>query len=230
MEGYMPGVSYLDLSNNRIEALDNLKQMTFLSNLNLFNNNISYLAPFVFTSMGSSACLVSINLYENSLRRLVKNTFSNLAKLKYVNLDFNLIETIESFAFFNLTKLSMISLRNNQIKKIENFAFQLNKYNIDNTLDLINNKDISIISINSFTSINHTLFSYESLVSMRECHSNVFDFYSLDLSKSNISTLVAGTIRGKFSMLSLDDNILYSFEANSFSNLSFLTEISFLKI
>jgi Leucine-rich repeat (LRR) protein len=230
MEGYMPAVTYLDLSNNRIEALDHLEQMTYLSHLNLFNNNISYLVPFAFTSMGN-ADLVSINLNENSLRQLVKNAFSNLAKLKYVNLDFNRIETIESFAFFNLTKLSMISLRNNQIKKIENFAFQLklNKDNIDNTLDLINNREISSISINSFTSINHTLFSYDSLLSMRECHYNVFDFYSLDLGKSNVSTLFAGTIKGKFTFLNLNDNSLSLFEANAFSNLSFLAGISFSK-
>jgi Leucine-rich repeat (LRR) protein len=226
----MPWVANLDISNNRIETFHNLKQMKKLYHLNLFNNNITYLAPFAFTTLDNTE-LKTINLNKNSLRRLVKNTFSNLINLKYVNMDFNLIETIESFAFYNLSKLVMISLRNNQIKKIENFAFQLilNKVNLDNTLDLVNNKEISFISVYSFTSINHTIISYDSLVSLRECHSNVFDFYSLDLSKSNLSTLLAGTIKGKFSVLSLDDNILNSFEVNSFSNLSFLTEISFSK-
>jgi Leucine-rich repeat (LRR) protein len=230
IEGYMPWVINLDISNNRIETFQNLKQMKKLYHLNLFNNNISYLAPFAFTSLDNTE-LITIDINANCLGRLVKNTFSNLINLKYVNLDFNRIETIESFAFYNLSKLNMISLRNNQIKKIENFAFQLmlNKGNLDNTLDLVNNKEISLISVYSFTSINHTLFSYDTLVSLKEFHSNILDFYSLDLSKSNVSTLFAGTIKGKFSVLSLNDNILNSFEVNSFSNLSFLTELSFSK-
>jgi Leucine-rich repeat (LRR) protein len=173
----MPWVVNLDISNNRIETFHNLKQMKKLNHLNLFNNNITYLAPFAFTTLDNTE-LKTINLNKNSLRRLVKNTFSNLINLKYVNMDFNLIETIESFAFYNLSKLVMISLRNNQIKKIENFAFQLilNKVNLDNTLDLVNNKEISFISMYSFTSINHTRISYDSLVSLRECHPKQIEY------------------------------------------------------
>ena len=53
----------------------------------------------------------------------------------------------------------------------------------------------------------------------------------LDLSQNSIATLEENTIKGHFVQLSLEDNILesFSFQQNSFGNLTNLKEISFVK-
>ena len=96
---------------------------------------------------------------------LVNFTFSNLKYVLLIYLDENLIEIIETNSFFNLTNVNLISLKNNRIKFVEDHSFS--SLNIEYSLELFGNKNLSKISPFSFSNVSFSHLSYESVVSLK---------------------------------------------------------------
>ena len=115
----------------------------------------------------------------------------------------------------------------NKIFSIEDFS--LNFLDSDFSLDLFGNKNISKISSDSLSNVFYSHFSYESVFLLKNYHYSWFKTEILDLSKSGIIMLNENTIKGTFSNLILSNNLISSFEPNSFGVLPNLTEISFRK-
>ncbi|XP_053614603.1 toll-like receptor 6 isoform X2 [Plodia interpunctella] len=111
-----------DLSYNKIETLDSNVFSTFGSELNFLNlshNNIYDLSNSSFTSSEYIATL------DVSFNRLVKieGYFSSLTELKYLNLSNNDLSNIFKDSFKNLISLNILDLSSNAIKTIEDESF-----------------------------------------------------------------------------------------------------------
>ena len=80
----MPWVVNLDISNNRIETFYNLKQMKKLHHLNFFNNNITYLAPFAFTTLDNTELKTINTVLELDIKLLASGSVQKFIRAKYL--------------------------------------------------------------------------------------------------------------------------------------------------
>ena len=83
------------------------------------------------------------------------------------------------------------------------------------------------ISLTSFYVISDLKFSYASLCLLKAFNRSYFRVRTLDLSRNNISTVYANTIKGLFTYLILEENIIASFESNAFGSMPNLVDINF---
>ena len=114
-------------------------------------------------------------------------------------MDNNQIESIEAFTFEELPSINLISLKNNQLKMISSYAFNL--VNIEITIDLFNNTNLSSIESYSFNELAFVRLPYESILRLKEYNYSYFDFATLDLGQNQISTIYKNSIKGKFKKL-----------------------------
>lgn len=127
---------HLDLSNNQIEFIDELPDLTDLVFVNFTSNKIRDIHYDAFDSLDSLTTLV---LSHNELSSIADDIFEwNPLKLKRIYLDNNRFEYIQHFLFYDLTEIEEIDLHGNQLAFVHPHAFteleNLNK------LDLSNNK------------------------------------------------------------------------------------------
>ena len=214
----------IEASSNLIESIIELKKLVELKFINLFSNQIRNLS-FLFNEKYFN--LERINLNMNQLKNVASFSFSNLSKLSLIYLDENLIETLETNSFYNLSKIELISLRKNRIKSIADFLFHFLK--LDFSLDLFGNKNISQIYSNSMSNVFYAYISYESICSLTNYNFVWLQMETLNLGKNEIRTINENTIKGTFSYLLLDNNLISLFETNSFGQMSNLIEIYFSK-
>ena len=166
-----------------------------------------------------------IFLSNNKIKSLKSDTFGEMTDLYLINLDNNLIEDLNQGAFNGLTGLNYLSLKNNSITKIADDLFA--SMNQTNRVAL-NKNNISELSPNSFKNVNHLQIDYELFTSNFKNYSKLyFIFVCLDLSQQAIEKLYSSTIKGLFSKLILENNLIKEFETNSFADLNNLVEISF---
>ena len=106
----------LDLSFNNLTGyslrggfLGDLKN---LQHLNFESNDLENVPAKLPTS------LVFLNLKNNKIRKILKNSFLNVTELRVLSLEGNLIHEIESHPFANLNHLSTLNLNNNLIVEV----------------------------------------------------------------------------------------------------------------
>jgi Leucine-rich repeat (LRR) protein len=108
----------LDLSNNRLVYLPNLRRLSQLTQLNLANNLIESLVDADTLENMLPAGLLELSLQKNSLKQISENWFEELVSLRVLNLQSNEISVIEENSFNNLVNLTFIDLSGNFLKHI----------------------------------------------------------------------------------------------------------------
>ncbi|XKL63724.1 hypothetical protein PGB90_006088 [Kerria lacca] len=111
------------LGGNRLASVLNNETFVDLSRLiylDLSNNNITDLTPFIFKPLWKLGVLM---LQNNKIKIVKNNTFFGLSKLKNLHLEHNQIETLHSMAFYGLSSLTILDLSKQKISHIEKDAF-----------------------------------------------------------------------------------------------------------
>ncbi|XP_060676154.1 LRR receptor-like serine/threonine-protein kinase RGI5 [Ziziphus jujuba] len=105
----LTAISYLDLSYNELGSVPkSLRNMTFLTHLDIRSNNLKGSIPEAF---GSMANLTYLDLGSNSLKGSIHLAFENMTMLTYLALDEGSIP--ESFG--NMVALTLLALHDNQL-------------------------------------------------------------------------------------------------------------------
>ncbi|XP_066598195.1 protein artichoke-like [Prorops nasuta] len=187
----MRKLKHLSLSNNQLERIDSyaLRDTKELVSLILNDNRLQYIADNAFDSLNNLKVLKlsnnkltviplinadiklsELNIDNNLILNLTKNSFNSMPFLKSLSLQGNNISFIEEEAFAGLTLLEKLDLSVNKLSKLP-FDWSLNLYNLHH-LNL---------STNSFTSL--------EALSLSET-TNIID---LDLRKNHIKSVIAHT-------------------------------------
>ncbi|XP_071438970.1 leucine-rich repeats and immunoglobulin-like domains protein 3 [Hetaerina americana] len=92
----------------------------WVENLNLYNNQISFLGNRSFENLTS---LVELKLNRNRISGFSKAVFKNLNNLKYLEINRNHLTEIEGLTFTGLINLKVLKLRRNSISALLDGAF-----------------------------------------------------------------------------------------------------------
>ncbi|KAF2901944.1 hypothetical protein ILUMI_04238 [Ignelater luminosus] len=195
----------LCLNNNKLKILTNntFKGIKFIVSLYLNNNNISTIESGAFNNLLFSTNLCNSNisktlnnildLNNNKLTIISKNTFIGIQNLTKLRLDNNKISTIEYDAFSGLNNLLILYLNNNQINNlVENVFYNLNK------LEILNLSDNQLFTLNSETF--HGLNNLKQLLvydnNIIEIFVGAFKYFplleNLQMSNNNLSIFKTG--------------------------------------
>ncbi len=134
-------LTYLDVSNNRLEQLEHaeLNSLTGLLKLNLANNRLKHLPPY----FGAYSALRTLNISSNFLDNF-PSFLCNLESLVDLDLSFNLIGTFPT-DIGRLMSLEKLVITNNRLsgslppgfKKLQNLRELDIKYNAISSIDVI---------------------------------------------------------------------------------------------
>jgi Leucine-rich repeat (LRR) protein len=239
-------LKYLDLSENKIELINNgsFSLLTSLLSLILESNKIQYLLEKSFNSLKfvntldlSNQMLVQLNsseifsgmsrlatlyLNNNMLEALLNNTFVSLLRLDTLFIESNLIESIEVDAFKGLSKMTNLSIARNLITNLKGFTFNDLKNVI--YLNLEENR-VAKIDENAFVgickSLKYLYVGKNKLQFIKNTHlNNLSSLVRLDLSDNQISSIEVDSFRGLVSLewLNLQDNSIFKIEPRLFLN------------
>lgn len=117
--------------------------------LHLVQNEIDSIDDFTFANLTS---LGELDLKNNRLTKIGRNTFARLFGLSRLVLDSNDIHTIEVGAFADLSRLKKISVRDNKLKVI-----------VDDVFDGPNKLESLFLGSNEIENIENYLFTLNSL-------------------------------------------------------------------
>lgn len=140
-------VAYLSIANASIKELEvgAFLPLSNLKTLKLNKNEIEKIIPGVFENL----TVVDINLAENQISVLEKNSFVKMFSLKDIDLSENLISELQANWFVECPELKKLRLYNNQIKEIASTTFE----NLNPKLSiwiLLGGNDITTISPHAF--------------------------------------------------------------------------------
>jgi Leucine-rich repeat (LRR) protein len=121
---YLSNLRNLSLENNHIETIesDAFKGLYRLTYLNLTSNKIKALQTNNQTLFDLMKNLINLNLENNSIESIQLNDFGEINSLKYLYISSNRIKNIEAKSFKKLN-LSELFLDNNQIDQIIDYSF-----------------------------------------------------------------------------------------------------------
>ena len=113
-------LNYFDLSSNRIETVgpNIFRSLPKLTKLDLYNNKLSKCTSFseTFSSLfRHNVKLQELNMANNGLASLPRDTFARNMRLKHLDLSDNKIANI-MFDISHLNNLTVLNLRNNKIE------------------------------------------------------------------------------------------------------------------
>ena len=116
-------LKYVDLSSNSIENIGPtvFRNLRFLSKIDLSNNKLSQTRPFNETFsvlFRNNPSLVGLNLANNKLTFLPKETFIENKYIKHLYLSGNMFEKIK-FDIVQLNNLTFLDLRDNKIEYLD---------------------------------------------------------------------------------------------------------------
>ncbi|OAD58266.1 Chaoptin [Eufriesea mexicana] len=149
--GLMNNLTRLDLSFNNISHLpaDAFYGTPGLSSLDLQSNFISVLEPGTFTLKR----LETLNLRNNKIENLRRQSFHCLELLQQLDLSGNQITQLPTEQFRNLKNLRILNLSANKIRSLPKDVFEGTKLEI---LDLSSNK-FTVVPSPSFLEVGYTL-------------------------------------------------------------------------
>ncbi|XP_056643309.1 toll-like receptor 8 [Diorhabda sublineata] len=113
-------VSILNISNNHLEDLQFLQQITTVRSIDLSNNNIK---SIYLEELRNLKDLTHINLSYNKIISIPTHSFS-LNNIKLIDLSNNNIKQIKNGTFVNIQNLEELYLQSNNIEIIDDDAFQ----------------------------------------------------------------------------------------------------------
>ncbi|XP_024861257.1 toll-like receptor 13 isoform X1 [Kryptolebias marmoratus] len=153
--GNMPNLSKLDLSANKITAVDcqEFSNQTKLIELNMHNNSIQTLKPCVFKDLVQ---LQILRLQYNAITDLDGAFKKPLPNLKHLYLNGNKLTSIKNEVFRGLRSLLNLSLHENQIKELYSDSF----------VGLRNLTEIQLMS-NQITKQNLDTGAFNALVNLK---------------------------------------------------------------
>lgn len=109
-------VSHIDLSQNGLDNIHNISQISSLIDLSLAFNPIG---PLPLNSFDNMTDLLFLNLEHTNLGRLEFGTFSQAAKLKHLDISYNNLHEIDMDMLAALSSLEELSLIGNNLTKLE---------------------------------------------------------------------------------------------------------------
>ena len=149
--GSINNLTRLDLSFNNISHLpaDTFYDMPDLKSLNLRSNFITVLESGTF----GLSHLETLNLQDNKIENLRKQSFHGLESLQQLDLNENQISQLSVKQFRNLKNLRLLNLSSNKIRSLPKDVFEGTKLEI---LDLSHNK-FTVVPSPSFLEVGYTL-------------------------------------------------------------------------
>lgn len=155
-----PYLQGIDLSNNRIEDIENgtfLKQR-LLTQLVLQDNKLTKLTPEMFHSLKA---LEKLHLQKNSISGLQRGVFSSLKSLRVLKLHDNDLKRIVNGTFIGLDYLEELDLSGNCIKELA-----------DESLGNLMSLKIINLSYNAIKTVHEQTFSCTPLLKIMHINNN----------------------------------------------------------
>ncbi len=180
-------ITSLDAFSKGIVKIDGIQYATGLTELALFDNQISVLPAKIFDKLTQ---LTNLLLFQNQIGILPANIFDQLTKLTFLNLESNQISVLPASIFDKLTQLTGLELPNNRIS-----ALPANIFDKLTQLDILflDNNQISALPANIFDQLTRLGILRLASNQIRALPANVFDkltqLRSLDLSSNQIGVL-----------------------------------------
>lgn len=242
---------FICLNNNKLKSVDNIRNLSNLVGLSLYNNKLKILPDLDlpnlrFLNINNNELIVLPNLNLPSLKilglknnklRVVSNL--NLLRLKQLFLSNNKIVMVSEL---NLPNLLELDLSNNKLKTLSNLRLRsLSELNLNNnelitifrwklpnlaTLDLRNNKLIESPDFNSLDLpfLHYLYMNHNELNGMLDC--NFRYLYCIDLSNNKLTKLPKFK-SGNLKILCLNNNELSNIPS-SICDFRFLIRLSLL--
>ncbi|WKX91556.1 hypothetical protein Q1695_009966 [Nippostrongylus brasiliensis] len=172
----------LDVTNNLLQKLPELKDLTSLKQVRLDGNLIEKVETLAFSNNPN---LQLISLQNNNIVQIARNSFDSLDQLMVLLLSNNSIQTIERGMLDGVKNLQQLNLRNNSLASVDENTFSSLRHLT--TLDL---------SYNGLKSIAKRTFAHQTKL------------FWLDLSKNELRSFEEGTFDAKIANILLDGNPL----------------------
>ncbi|XP_011875216.1 PREDICTED: chaoptin [Vollenhovia emeryi] len=204
----MNNLTRLDLGFNNISHLsaDTFYGTPDLKNLYLQNNFLATIDPGTF----AFPHLEILNLGNNKINTLRKQSFHGLESLQWLNLGGNEIAQLSTEQFRNLKSLRILNLSNNKIRSLPKDVFQGTRLEI---LDLSHNK-FTVVPSSSFLEVGYTLRDLNMAENFLDhLDSTAFptsQLVSLNLAQNRLTILPDNSFvaLGKLLSLNVSQNIL----------------------
>ncbi|XP_050667534.1 protein artichoke-like [Leptidea sinapis] len=242
---------HLNLNQNRVKFLTKFTfgNLTYLTRLEISNNDISEIYEFSFQRLSSARYL---DLQRNSIRNITTYTFFGLAELEVLDISFNKINYIFEMAFENLKKLRSLNLSFNPLKILFQNTFQfglpLSTLYLDSceiqviengTFHGLNNLKMLTLRNNSLKAKDLLVFDIPGL-KMLSLSDNILDYLPVDafyqlplleilvLEHCNIQEIVEGTFTANSNLIKLQiaQNILSTIPNTIFGPLNSIAELN----
>lgn len=222
-------VSFLDLSHNRIEVVQNSQFLRFshLQDLNLANNSIHDINSGSFQGLNR---LEKLHLQENSISKLYDGVFSDLETLVHLQLNSNNITMIDDSVFGNLRNLKELYLENNGLAKITDSLFRGlgNLKHLDlshNLLEQIQGGSFEETSALKVLNVRHNLLSqldYHTFAGLSSLSRLLIDNNKLEA----LNKFALDNMRSKIEFLSASFNRISNIENDMFHNMGRLRHLN----
>lgn len=220
-----PEVQHINLSDNKITKIDFLHNYNNLVSLDLSFNKIQKLGAGIFEYQRN---LKHLNLSNNEIRNISKDSLKGLRALVNLDLSFNNLEEFHKLAFKELHSLRVLKLSNNQITYLETGLFQAAKYLEELWLD--NNQLLEVpyavfadVVVLQYLSLSNNLVDSVGEDQMP----NLTDLRTLLLDGNVINEIHPGALSRLISLdaLDLSDNNFTAIPTGSLAKLSNLTKL-----
>lgn len=171
----LPNVTYVDLSLNKIEALDNsiFETAKGLVYLNLSGNSLNEIQNDTFRTLHS---LETLDLSQNTDLNFKEQVFSNLNSLKSLNLSRCNMKQVPPRFLHQCEQLLVLNLSRNGIESLDENAF-VNLTNLE-TLDL---------SYNRITSLSEKLLQHLDRLKLLFLHFNKITIFDIKIFSGRLS-------------------------------------------
>ncbi|VDM80522.1 unnamed protein product [Strongylus vulgaris] len=172
----------LDVTNNLLQKLPELKDLTNLKQVRLDGNLIEKVETLAFSN---NPKLQLISLQNNNIVQIARNSFDSLDQLLVLLLSNNSIQSIERGMLDGMKNLQQLNLRNNSLTTVDENTFSSLRHLT--TLDL---------AYNNLKKIGKKTFLHQEKL------------FWLDLSNNQLSSFEEGTFDTKIANILLDGNNL----------------------
>lgn len=225
--GFYTQLTVLDISYNKIVDLfdKNFENNIEMTHLNLTNNYLKRLDKDTFVGLKR---LVDLDLSSNELVDIHPQTFKDLTSLERLDLSSNKLVGFRKDTFEPLSSLKILSLQNNTILDLPtfNFAFLVNLEFLDMSLNLV--QEIPKHGIPYLKELKHLDFNTNVIDTIDQLgFHNLPSLRHLDLSNNNMTSIPTSALSklSNLSHLYLSGNFIQNVTALSFQSLFHLKHL-----
>ena len=223
----------LDLSFNEIQSIRprvffNLRRLEYL---NLQNNHLANIESDIFLQQNST--LLDLDLSFNEISAIVAGAFDRLSRLGSLDLSHNQLSSISSHVFVGLTSLRRLDVSHNKLTQLDGDAFvnvrTLRHLSLSyNRISDVKNRTFStLIELVSLDLANNEFSRLPEFVACTE-NGRVAVLTELTLKSNRLAHVPSKTFKHLPALMRLDlsDNLFTEIEADSFSGLFDLEELT----